>query len=99
MDIATMTDEQILDAMTDQPVAVLELEDGDGIAVCVPGAVWADQYISITVHEDDCYVILGNDDDVPDTDRLTVEIPLDRLPEFRDALDRAEAIVRARAAV
>lgn len=100
MDIKDMTDEQIAERLMDEPVAAIELDGGNGIVIGVPGEVWADEYITLWVHERDCGVVLPEDpdNDIAErwTDRLQVEIPLDRLPEFRAALDKAEQIVRTR---
>lgn len=95
-----MTDEQLADGLIDKPVAAIELDGGNGIVIGVPGELWADEYITLWVHEKDCAVVLPEDldNDIEEkwTDRLEIEIPLDRLDEFRAALDKAEQIVKDR---
>lgn len=82
-----------LGGICDGYIGYIDLGDDDGIAVGVPGEVWADRYIAIRVHEGGRSI---TDDEGYERDSLFIDIPLDRLDEFRALLDKAVAILAQR---
>jgi hypothetical protein len=97
--ILSMTDDELSRAMVDAPVADVAVEHGAVLRVAVPGEAWADEYVAFYVRDPDA-VVRWTDSEPTDSsmDYLSVCVPLGRIGEVRDALDRAVAVLEARRA-
>jgi hypothetical protein len=78
----------------DYPVGVIENDDGDGIAVQVPGPAWVDEYLSLRCHEEGTEIWESASDDIRDS--VCVQITLDQAEELKLLIDDAVDILRQR---